>query len=214
MSGFFALTRERYQSAQRLTPLGYKIGLELMCKCRVRRVQEVPIHFATRQRGQSKLTLREQLRYVEHLSRLYDFTFPRMSPITKFLIVMVLSWIVGGLFAHGLLLCGVWPGQAIPISYIAAILVEAIFHRRYIRTQHEFLIRPRPWTDFGLIASAELATCALVACWIVVRVRDPRILELILLSYGAATVTRYVLRKELFQDLRGLRREFRREENF
>ena len=69
MSGFFALTRERYRSAQRLTPLGYKIGLELMCKCRVKRVREIPIHFATRQRGRSKLTLREQLRYVEHLSR-------------------------------------------------------------------------------------------------------------------------------------------------
>ena len=28
----------------------YKIGLELMCKCRVQKVQEVPIHFAERLR--------------------------------------------------------------------------------------------------------------------------------------------------------------------
>ena len=89
------------------------------------------------------------------------FTFPRMSPIVKFLIVMILSWIVGAESRRkDLLTCGVWPGQAIPTSYIAAILVEAIFHRRYIRTQREFLMRPKPWTDFGLIASAELATCA------------------------------------------------------
>ena len=69
MSGFFALSQERFGSARRLTPLGYKIGLELMCKCRVRRVKEVPIHFGTRKSGESKLTLLEQWHYVEHLSR-------------------------------------------------------------------------------------------------------------------------------------------------
>jgi dolichol-phosphate mannosyltransferase len=76
MSGFFALRRETLEGAQRLTPLGYKIGLELMCKCRVKRVQEIPIHFAERTRGQSKLSLREQFRYPNegprhkvHLSR-------------------------------------------------------------------------------------------------------------------------------------------------
>src|SRR5262249_17926892 len=73
MSGFFAMRRETLDAAQRLTPLGYKIGLELMCKCRVQHVKEVPIHFAERTRGQSKLSLREQFRYLEHLSRLYDF---------------------------------------------------------------------------------------------------------------------------------------------
>jgi dolichol-phosphate mannosyltransferase len=72
MSGFFALKRSTYDAATRLTPLGYKIGLELMCKCRVSRVKEIPIHFALRQRGQSKLTLTQQFKYLEHLSRLYD----------------------------------------------------------------------------------------------------------------------------------------------
>src|SRR5262249_25617465 len=53
MSGFFALRRSTFDQAMRLTPLGYKIGLELMCKCRVKKVREVPIHFAERTRGQS-----------------------------------------------------------------------------------------------------------------------------------------------------------------
>ena len=107
---------------------------------------------------------------------------------------------------------GVWAGQAIPVSYIAAILVEAAFHRRYLRTRREFLFRQKPWTDFGLIASVELAACTIVSCWLVLRVHNPRIWEMIIFGYGAATVTRYVLRKELLQDVRGLRREFRREE--
>jgi dolichol-phosphate mannosyltransferase len=212
MSGFFALTRERFQSAQRLTPLGYKIGLELMCKCRVKRVKEIPIHFGARQRGASKLTLREQFRYVEHLSRLYDFTYPRLSPITKFLIVTAISWPIGALAARLLLGGGVWAGQAIPVSYILAILVEAVFHRRYIRTQREFLLPAKTWNDFALISSAELAVCAIVSCWIALRVQRPRFYEMILIGYGAATLTRYVLRKELLQDVRGLRQDFRRDE--
>ena len=48
MSGFFALRRETWERARRLTPLGYKVGLELMCKCRVASVREVPIHFDSR----------------------------------------------------------------------------------------------------------------------------------------------------------------------
>ena len=37
-------------------------------------------------------------------------------------------------------------------------------------------------------------------------------IELFVISFGMATLTRYVLRKELMQDIRGLRRELRREE--
>src|SRR5688572_26750795 len=80
MSGFFALKRATFDRAEYLAPLGYKIGLELMCKARVGKVREVPIHFAERAHGHSKLTFAEHFKYVEHLSRLYDFTYPRASP--------------------------------------------------------------------------------------------------------------------------------------
>jgi hypothetical protein len=36
--------------------------------------------------------------------------------------------------------------------------------------------------------------------------------ELFLVAFGAATIVRYVLRKELLQDIRGLRREIRRDD--
>jgi len=212
MSGFFALRRQSYQQAQRLTPLGYKIGLELMCKCRVKNVREIPIHFAQRTHGQSKLTFREQVRYAEHLSRLYDFTFPHFSPIAKFLIVTALSWCVGFGVERVLFDTAFSQWQAVSLSYIAAVAVEALFHRRYIRTQREFLISTRPWTEFLLIAMVEWMTCASAALWATERLIRPSTFEVFFLAYGSATVARYVVRKELMQDVRGLRRDLRKEE--
>lgn len=73
MSGYFLLRRSLLDKAPRLNPIGYKIGLELLVKCRCRIVREVPIHFTTRRYGQSKLNLGEQLRYLIHILRLLRF---------------------------------------------------------------------------------------------------------------------------------------------
>lgn len=212
MSGFFALRRSTFERAARLTPLGYKIGLELMCKCRAARVREVPIHFKSRAHGQSKLTVRQQFRYLEHLSRLYDFTFPRLSPMVKFLVATACGWLAG--FAAFLVLSrsGMVPMRAATLSYPAAVMATAVFHLRYVRTQREFLVTRAPWRDFVLISLGEWTACALTSSWIAGRVREIHALEVFVIAFGAATVARYVLRKELMQDIRGLRREVRREE--
>ncbi|HEV2296077.1 MAG TPA: polyprenol monophosphomannose synthase [Tepidisphaeraceae bacterium] len=211
MSGFFALRRQTYLGATRLTPLGYKIALELMCKARVRDVREVPIHFGMRERGQSKLTLKQQFRYLEHLSRLYDFTFPRASPIVKFLIGTAAGWALAG-FVYGLMLAPLGMVRAAIASYPIAVAVTALFHVRYVRTQREFLVTPHPWRDFWIIALAEWVACAVVAAWWVRRALGPTPLEVLVLSFGAATIVRYMLRKEFLQDVRGLRRELRKDE--
>ena len=212
MSGYFALPRGVYERAERLTPLGYKIGLELMCKGRVRDVREVPIDFAARQHGQSKLTLKQQFRYLEHLSRLYDYTYPRLSPILKFMIATLCGWFVA--LAAFLLLAdrGAGAAAATVVTYPLVVLVVAVFHLRYVRTQREFLATRRPWGDFAVIAVAEWAVCALAALWIDARVRDPSPAEFFVLCFGLATAVRYALRKEFLQDVRGLRREVRRED--
>jgi len=80
MSGFFAFDRARLDDAHTLDPVGYKIGLELVVKSRAKSVVEVPILFANRVAGTSKLTLRQQLLYLEHLRRLYSFKF--LGPAT------------------------------------------------------------------------------------------------------------------------------------
>lgn len=71
MAGFFALKRETFERARGLNPIGYKIGLELMCRCDCRHVVEVPITFQNRVRGHSKLNFEQQARYLVHLDRLY-----------------------------------------------------------------------------------------------------------------------------------------------
>ena len=209
MSGFFALQRTTYARAQRLTPLGYKIALELICKCRVTHVVEVPIRFGLRQHGRSKLSMKQQFHYLEHLSRLYDFTFPRLSPILKFLVVLVAGWLTGLVAYLATVATGLHPAAAIAIAYAVNLLVTAAFHARYIRTQREFLVSRRPWGDFVLIAMGEWATAIIAAIGLAYRLDQPGKTELFILAFAAGTVMRYFLRKELLQDIRGLRKDLR-----
>jgi dolichol-phosphate mannosyltransferase len=209
MSGFFALKRKTFERAQRLTPLGYKIGLELMCKCHITRAMEIPIHFDLRQKGQSKLSLKQQFRYLEHLSRLYDFQYPRASPVIKFLIVLGLSWIAGAVLYWALLVGGVGRFAAAPLAYLAALAVTALFHIRYVRTQREFLARQHPWLDFLLISLCEWIVCWGAALWLGWRISGRWVPELFIVPFACATVVRYILRKELLADIRGLRHTHR-----
>ena len=211
-AGFFALDRATFERAQRLTPLGYKIALELMCKCRVQNVREVPIHFAERTAGESKLSLKQQFRYLEHLSRLYDFTYPRLSPMVKFAIATGIAWLMG--LAIFLLAMQLGHGGAFAaiIAYAGAILSTAILHLRYVRTQREFLLRRHPWRDFWISSLAEWILCAAVAIYVDQRVPNATRAELFLLPFLAALFVRYILRKEFLLDIRGLRRDVRKDE--
>lgn len=87
MAGFFAIRRERFESANSLDPIGYKIGLELMVKCDCKNVAEIPITFRDRLHGESKLTLREQWNYLRHLKRLYEYRLGVLARPLQFLMV-------------------------------------------------------------------------------------------------------------------------------
>lgn len=94
MAGFFALSRATFEAGKDFNPIGYKIGLELIVKCRCERVVEVPIHFESRRFGASKLTLRQQLAYLQHLRRLYIFKYGLWSQLMQFLVVGALGTLV------------------------------------------------------------------------------------------------------------------------
>ncbi len=79
MSGFFAIHRTTWERASRLDPIGYKIALELYVKGGCSRPAEVPIRFAARAAGASKLSFLQQLQYLKHLCKLYRFRFPWAS---------------------------------------------------------------------------------------------------------------------------------------
>jgi hypothetical protein len=107
------------------------------------------------------------------------------------------------------------PIHAAALAYPATILATAIFHIRYVRTQREFIVRPHPWRDFAVISAAEWIVCILIAWWTWRRLADPTPAAIFCLSFAAATLTRYILRKEFLQDIRGLRKTLPREaENY
>jgi dolichol-phosphate mannosyltransferase len=87
MSGFLAFRKSTFEKAKELNPIGYKIGLELIVKCGCENVKEVPIHFSTRQLGQSKLTIGVQFEYLQHVVRLLRFTHPKLVSFFTFAMV-------------------------------------------------------------------------------------------------------------------------------
>lgn len=78
-SGFFALSRERFDRAAPLEPIGYKIGLELMVKCGCRSITEIPIRFRDRVNGTTKMGWRQQFEYLVHVGKLAHFRWSARS---------------------------------------------------------------------------------------------------------------------------------------
>ena len=101
LSGFFAVDRRALPSREHLRPIGYKIGLELMVRGRLR-VREVPFRFRDRSLGASKLNRREQLRFLVHLGRLYAFRFPALLRVLSFGLVGASGLAVDTSFYYGL----------------------------------------------------------------------------------------------------------------
>jgi glycosyltransferase involved in cell wall biosynthesis len=79
MSGFFAVDRRIIDRAA-LAPVGYKIALEMLVKCRPDPLREIPYRFAPRLAGESKLGGTEVRSYVRHLGRLYVW---RVGPLGR-----------------------------------------------------------------------------------------------------------------------------------
>jgi dolichol-phosphate mannosyltransferase len=83
MSGFFAVHAKLLGRAP-LTPLGYKIALEILVKCRPEPHVEVPFVFGPRLAGESKLGRRVIGNYLQHLVRLYGSELvPRRASSTR-----------------------------------------------------------------------------------------------------------------------------------
>ncbi len=95
MSGFFAIDRELFQKIFRsLNPKGFKILLDvLICVPASTSVTEVPFTFGVRQKGESKLSRRVQVEFLEYL---YEASVGRYIPLTflQYVIVGALGVIV------------------------------------------------------------------------------------------------------------------------
>lgn len=131
MSGFFMLKRSTFLAYSNYNPIGYKIGLELLVKCDCRRPVEVPIHFTDRQHGQSKLSMKEQLRYLQHIRRLYIHKFGFFSQLVQFLFVGSSGLVVNLVVLTLLLRFGVAHKPAIVAGIGLSMLSNFLLNRRF-----------------------------------------------------------------------------------
>jgi len=131
MSGFFALQRVTYSKAVFLNPIGYKIGLELLVKCQCTRIREVPIAFADRIHGVSKLSLREQLRYLQHIRRLFLYKYGAWSEVVQFIVVGASGVLVNLLGVTALLRAGLSASVSIAGAIVMSICTNFLLNRRF-----------------------------------------------------------------------------------
>lgn len=131
MSGFFAIFRSQYAQAKALNPIGYKIGLELIVKCECKKVVETPIHFTDRVRGESKLTLSEQLKYIQHVRRLFLFKYANSSEVVQFLAVGASGTLVNLVVLSALVILGVGNQLAVAIAIGVSVCTNFLLNRRF-----------------------------------------------------------------------------------
>jgi dolichol-phosphate mannosyltransferase len=173
MSGFFAIRKSDFEQARDLNPVGYKIALELIVKCGFENVGEVPIGFVDRVYGESKLTLKEQLKYVKHLRRLYLHRFGEAMHLAQFLVVGASGVIVN---LAVLTLCqylGASSAVAIACGIFVSIFSNFALNRRFSFSY----ARDRSWTSqllgFVIASGAGAAVNFSVALYLQSRILSP-----------------------------------------
>ena len=130
MAGFFAFPRRILRQAAPLNPVGYKIGLEILVKTGCRRVAEVPIHFADRVHGESKLSFKEQIRYLKHVRRLMVYKYGLISHAAQFAVVGFVGTLVNLAVVSAALLA--MPAKAaIAVGIVLSLVSNFALNRRF-----------------------------------------------------------------------------------
>jgi dolichol-phosphate mannosyltransferase len=86
MAGFFFFEKEKIEGCS-LNPRDFKIGLELMVKGPFTKIEEVPIAFRDRFRGESKLGSGVVLDYLVQLVSLFLYKYVIINQFVKFVLV-------------------------------------------------------------------------------------------------------------------------------
>ncbi len=131
MSGFFALRKEVFEKSAPLNPTGYKIGLELLVKCPVKKVVEIPIYFSQRAKGKSKLSLKEQVKYLVHLRRLYFFKYENLTYLFHFSIIGFSGTLVNLVVLTIFVFLGIPVRLSVAMAIIIAMISNFILNRRF-----------------------------------------------------------------------------------
>ena len=157
MSGFFAFRRADMPQLHRLSPLGYKIALELLVKGGFARIQEVPISFRNRARGESKMSVRVQFNYLRHLRRLYTYRYPIRSELMQFAGVGGSGFIIDLLCYFALQMLGASHLSARALSFWMAGSWNWFWNRTLTFSEYEKSKRLRQWLAFLLVSCVGFA---------------------------------------------------------
>ena len=107
MSGCFMVRRSAIAGVE-LSPLGYKILIEVLARGRIDRIAEVGYVFRERTAGESKVSARLYAQYLRHLLRLRLALLPRRFPrfaavgLSGVLVDMFFLWLFGGVLGWAL----------------------------------------------------------------------------------------------------------------
>ena len=169
MSGFFALKRRRLPPSDRLHPVGYKIGLELMVRGKLN-VREVPIRFTERRHGSSKLDWRRQAAYLRHLHRLYLFRFGLPIRVLSFGAVGASGLVIDTAVYLGLQWAGIGHLLSRFLSFWPAVTWNWRANRLFTFHDRPRTAPVRQWTRFAVASVVGLVTnvgtYALLASWV------------------------------------------------
>jgi len=203
MAGFFALPAAIFHRNPNLRPIGFKIGIEIMLKCACRHVQEIAISFSDRTEGFSKLNVREQLRYLDHLSSLYDFAYPRLSSSLKYFVACAVGLILALALYAVLGTFTLAPKTRLFASYAGSLVAAAAFYWRYVIYNRPFIKSLHPLLEFVSISLLELGLIGYAAFELMVDslTQFPYLAVTVLAVVGACI--RFVGRKILGHDIRG-----------
>ena len=157
MSGFFALRRRDMPPPESLSPLGYKIGLEILVKGGFARAAETPIHFSDRERGESKMTVAEQILYLRHLRRLYHHRWPKPTEFLQFCAVGVVGLVVDVACYLALVAAGMPHVWARAAAYWPAVTSNWFWNRNMTFKTRAHKKPRRQWAEYALASSAGFA---------------------------------------------------------
>lgn len=163
MSGLFLVRRAAVDTSL-LRPHGYKILLEILGRCPLRKVVEVGYTFQDRRGGESKLGAGVMVQYVRHVAVLGK-DHPENRRAAKFLLVGLTGVLVNlGLFALLLWLFGIEQGKdhlaeflALATAIEASILSNFALNDRFTfhdRRHDHFLERLAKFNAVSLLALA------------------------------------------------------------
>ena len=153
MSGFFGFHANNLPNLDCLKPIGYKIGLEILVKGEFNAVKEHAIQFQDRELGESKLTFKQQLLYIRHLRRLYQYKFSTWAELTQFAIVGSLGVVVDLFFYFSLQLFFSIPHEwARAISFWPAVTHNWLLNRLITFNHRVKQQALKQWRNFVITA--------------------------------------------------------------